>query len=726
MKNILKSVLVPVMTVALIMGSFASCGRTVNDDENDNQPPDIPDSAGYAAFAPYNEISIDVKPSVKPYTVADDFSNIINMDDFAFTEEALKMLKQNHFIVAEVNGAEFFDTYEINRYEQIPSFITTDAMLHNYHLYFSYLLRNLEKDYLYGELLALTEKMLNLAEGQYEELKGSAFEQAAVRNIAFFSVAAGLLQMDVDIPEFASDMVERELKEIEAHSNFFAYAEVMNMGENRDSPEALHEDYTQYIPRSHYTTSEELKNYFKTMMWYGRMTFRAASEDESRSAALISIMLQDGEAQKHWSNIYEPSNFFVGKSDDLGFREYAQVMKNVYGEVPAPARLKDDDAGWTSFMDALKTLEPPAVNSVPVFNEDITEDRDEAITGFRFMGQRFTLDASVFQRLIYREVQENPQGNNRMLPRALDVPSAMGSDEALEILDSMGETSYKNYKENMEKIRKGISGLDLKTRTQNLYWSWLHMLQPLTEAKGQGYPMFMQTKAWTRKQLETYLGSWTELKHDTILYAKQSYAEMGGWYEEDKDDRGYVEPNPAVFGRLASLTRMTINGLDMRGYLKADTKETLEILESLAIQLKDIAIKELQEEKLSDEEYDLIRSFGGQLEHLWLEAMKDKGIVDSNSTYENPASLIADVASDPNGEVLEVATGFVNNIFVIVPVDGSLRIAKGAVFSFHEFAWPIDDRLTDEKWIEMLREEQAPPQPAWTGDYTVKEALSWW
>ena len=47
--------------------------------------------------------------------------------------------------------------------------------------------------------------------------------------------------------------------------------------------------------------------------------------------------------------------------------------------------------------------------------------------------------------------------------------------------------------------------------------------------KAEGYPSFMLKQAWDRKELNTFLGSWTELKHDTILYTKQVYAdEMGG------------------------------------------------------------------------------------------------------------------------------------------------------------------------------------------------------
>ncbi len=184
----------------------------------------------------------------------------------------------------------------------------------------------------------------------------------------------------------------------------------------------------------------------------------------------------------------------------------------------------------------------------------------------------------------------------------------------------MGETDYDKYSENMKKMQDKITGLDMKTRTQNLYWSWLYTLEPLTESKGPGYPSFMQNSAWERKQLVTYLGSWTELKHDTVLYAKQVYAEMGGG-EEPQDDRGYVEPNPEVYGRLAALTRMTIDGLGSRSLLTTDTKLSLEELETLALKLKTISEKELAQETLTDEEYDLIRSFGGQLEHFWLQAL---------------------------------------------------------------------------------------------------------
>lgn len=679
------------------------------------------DTAPFSSeFASYKEVPVSQIARVKPYTVNEDLSNVTNRDRFDFSPQAKNLLIKNGFVVVPSEDREFFSLYEINRYESnTPNFVTTDALLHNYHLYFSYLLRNLEKTQLLGELASLTEAMLAGSMEQYQELKGTEWENAALRNVAFFAVGAKLLDLDAETPDIVSQEVRRELELINAHSETFALSPVMNIGaDDVNLSDGLKEDYTQYIPRGHYAKSEELKSYFKAMMWYGRLNFRASNEDETRSAALMTLLLSANDNYDNWNNIYEPTNFFVGKSDDLGFYQYYQLLEDVYGPAPTLDKITKEGEGWKAFVSGIEDLEPPAINSMPIFDETIQPDREQEIKGFRFMGQRFTLDAAIFQRLIYREVGENQKGEQRMLPKGLDVPAAMGSQEAYAILEEMGETKYDRYPENMKKIQGYVAKLGTPVWTQNLYWSWLYTLAPLTETKGQGYPFFMQNQAWTRKQLETYLGSWTELKHDTILYAKQVYAEMGGG-DEPQDDRGYVEPNPLVFARLAALTRMTIDGLDSRSLLAEGDKASLERMEELALRLKGIAEKELAEEALSDEDYELIRSFGGQLEHFWLEALRDEGVDHPSQIFENPAALIADVATDPNGQVLEEGTGFISHIYAVVPVEGNLRIAKGAVYSYYEFPWPAQDRLTDQKWKEMLEQGTAPATPDWTKAYTV-------
>jgi hypothetical protein len=219
----------------------------------------------------------------------------------------------------------------------------------------------------------------------------------------------------------------------------------------------------------------------------------------------------------------------------------------------------------------------------------------------------------------------------------------------------------------------------------------------------------MQNQAWDRKNLQTFLTSYTELKHDTVLYTKQAMAEMGGGPEES-DDRGYVEPEPEVYTRLAKLTRATSEGLAHYGMLSEEDKKNLDILAQLAEQLGDISVKELSGQTLSDDEYELIRTYGGQLEHFWAETSEG-----AESPQELPATIVTDIATDPNGYCLEVGTGMISEIYVVFPLDGELHIASGAVSSFYQFKQPLSHRLTDTEWRTMVRNgSDAPDPPSWT------------
>ncbi len=681
-------------------------------------------TSGTYVFAAYPDYPVNIQAAVKGYGVAEDFSNVENSSRFSFSPQVKELLVKNGFAVDPASwGEEFFMMYEPNRYDGIPNFVTTDAMLHNYHLFFDNLLERTEKEQLINELKHLNQLMMNASQQQYITLQGGPWENAARRNLAFFTTGSLLLDPNVQIPASVKTEVEQELALIKEHQAGMTVSPIMNIGQDEvDIPAGLKEDYTQYIPRGHYNQTPELQNYFKTMMWYGRLNFRLKSEDETQSAVLITLALSSsGENLKSWQTIYDPTCFFVGKSDDLGFYEYNNLLLQIYGNEIKMSELTGDTAKWDKFMGETKKLKAPAVNSIPIFDESIQPDRENEIKGFRFLGQRYTLDADVFQRLIYRDVKENPEGERRMLPKGLDIPAAMGSDEAYSILQELGDTRYENYPGNMNKMRFYISGLDKTTWTQNLYWSWLYTLLPLTVEHGDGYPSFMRNQSWYRKELSTYLGSWTELKHDTILYAKQVYAEAGGG-GENLDDRGYVEPNPQLYSRLASLAAMTREGLLSRGLLSERDADSLQRMQELSLMLKDISEKELSSTALSDADYELIRSFGVQLEHFWIEALRDKANGNRAKMWDNPAGLIADVATDPTGTVLEEGTGYISQIYAVVPLDGKLRIVRGAVYSYYEFPWPASDRLTDEKWKEMLSNQQTPELPSWTASFIAPKA----
>ena len=73
-----------------------------------------------------------------------------------------------------------------------------------------------------------------------------------------------------------------------------------------------------------------------------------------------------------------------------------------------------------------------------------------------------------------------------------------------------------------------------------------------------------------------------------------------------------------------------------------------------------------------------IREYGGPLEHFWIEAVKDRTDAEYLDAREIPASLVTELAADLNGAVLRAANGRPTQLYVIVPVDGTLRISFGA------------------------------------------------
>ena len=637
-------------------------------------------------------------PQVPAYELAPDLSNIDNSDLY-LSDQQKEMILANHFCInLDAGGDEFFETYEMNRYMQRPSFVTTDSMMHVYHLYFSHLMKNTEKNYLSASLSQLALAMLNKSAAQLETLRGTEWENAALLNTAFFAVGASLLDQPVQVPQDVSDIAQKELALI-AEASGATLSPLMNL--HGPSPEVF-EDYSQYIVRGYYEGDPQLEKYFRAMMWFGRMNFLQSDETTDRAALLMTLCLDD-ETRPLWEAIYSVTSFFA-------------------------ADLPGNTTAWESYHALTATMAPPKINSVPMIDDQQGSDRTEQNKGYRFMGQRFSIDATVFQNLLYNRVGADSAGQNRMLPDALDIPAAFGSDTALSILDSRGDTAYEGYSENMTELRSAVLELPDDMWNASLYSKWLDTLRPLLVEKGEGYPVFMQSNAWTRKNLQTFLGSYSELKHDTVLYAKQVMVEMGGDDFGVKDDRGYVEPEPLLFGKLADLTQATADGLSSYGLLDQEDADNLARLSQLADQLRVIAEKELRNELPTEEEFELIRTYGGQLEHFWEEVYKDEATSERFTSRDFPSAIVTDVATDPNGTCLELGTGQASTIYVVVPLDGSIRIAIGTVFSFYQFEHPTADRLTDTKWRLMMGIEMNDSgqynDPAyrpedWTNDFTL-------
>ena len=656
----------------------------------------------FGAYIPYQ---VNVEPNVKPYTIAPGLSNVANNAQFKFTDRDLAMLVKNGFVANQNNFKQVYDMYNYCQKMGLPIFVTTDSVLHTYHILFGYSLRILETRRFYDDLHNLNKVMLDKAMSQYKSATDPKAKEATLKNLAYFTVASYLLDNSIPILPEVKSLVDSELKLIAAHEGR-AYSPIFG----------YEEDYSQYVPRGHYTRNEKLKKYFMSMMWYGRMSFRLnpregeeKAKEETLQAILIASAIKNASVLNVWDRIYQPTVFYVGKADDLNVYEYTELAEDIYGnsfELLSPDKLADD-AKLTTFLEAARELRNPMINSTFLWEG---EDLAKLTKGFRFMGQRFIPDSYMFQQLVHDVV------SNRFFPKGLDVMAVLGSQRAYDILTKVyDEGNYPKYNAQIEKLRQEFGGVDTELWAQNLYWNWLYTLMPLLTEKADGYPFFMQNPAWADKELSTALGSWAELRHDTILYAKQSYSVETSMPVGPQLVKGYVEPNAELYARLASLSRFTREGLDSRGLLLPEFRSRFLSLEELLISLKEISELELTNQPLTTEQYGIIINIGKTLEDITSFPPDIASEIEGEEDEE--MAIIADVHTDPNSSrVLEVGVGYPLNLFAVVPIDGELRIVQGPMFSYYEFTWAMSDRLTDGAWQKMLK-TNPPELPIWMNSY---------
>lgn len=650
---------------------------------------------------------------VKPYKVSPTLAEVSNLSHFnrkmpvSATKRA--MLAKNLFAVSPTKSKQLFHIYEDNDYKDIPSFVTTDAVLHLYHIFFDFTLRSVEEQTLTPVLRRLTEGMLAESIKTRNETQDPQLKQAALKNVVYFAVAARNLGLRPKVPAEAESLIRLEMDLIDRHEGLMIGAIF---------PYEI--DYSQFVPRGHYTRSESLQRFFRVMMWYGLAPFalktnEGRADETIRQSLLLTRSLYRAKLDKDWETIYEPTAFYVGSADDVTPAEWKATMDSAFG-LNAAASVFADPQKFDAFVEAAQKLRPAQIQNRRLIKPGKTVAPDPTVQ-LRFMGQRYIPDSEILQKLSVPI--------KRVFPSGLDVMAVFGSERAANILDSnpaiYNPQNWAEYKAERAKLLEQFSKVDTEKWTSNLYWSWLNSLRALIEPAPEGYPSFMRNAAWEDKSLNTSLASWAELRHDTILYGKQSGAEMGSG-DEPAPYKGYVEPNVRFWERMLDLTRQSREGLTSRKLMPEELEGKFESFEETLTDLKQISEKELRNEKLTEDEYESIRHIGGTLEYLTLSVMT--GQPDTwelvNETDKDMA-VIADVHTGGD-KVLEEAVGHANEILVIVPVEGKLVLTRGAVFSYYEFIYPASDRLTDEKWQSMVNAGRTPAPPIWTRSFLIPTA----
>jgi len=648
-------------------------------------------------YVEFQDPSYDLAPL--DYTLPLTEDQIKNLNDIGgLTEDQMEFILTNGMVgLSDGRGFKSFsEAYEyIQKRAELPTFITSDSVLDAYHHIFEGVLIELEQDDLSEMALTMAKQLMWASHAQMAALP-TEHQELARLNVVYFGVALKIFDPDAEVPDYALAEVEEIMELIDTA-----------LGKKAVAGFYQEEDFTQYKPRGHYTRSEELSRYFKGMMWFGRITFQGAYDDEARRAVLAAVALgNDEDAWDAYIAMSQVIDFMVGQPDDLTVQEVLGEVDVVMGVLVEDMTPLFDDAKLETLQTAIGKLRAPKINS------DIN-DEYTVVWGMRIFGQRYVPDSYIFQECVYAKVVVLPRllENQRLMPSCIDVFAVMGSEEA------WGREDFARYAPDLEsqmtRLKGEFDAYPDEVWSSTLYSSWLHSLKSLHESvQEERGPAFMQTRAWSAKELNTQAASWTQLTHDTILYRKQSYTDV---YTTSvppppaPSEIVYVEPIPELYSRLIDIVEATTSGLESLGFGSDLVFQKLSTYNDILVRLERVAIDELEGKVISSDDRSALKGFYNRIRSL--NKMGD-------GEEDTKTILVSDVHTDPNyKECLQEAVGPVRLMFVIIPTAHGNYAAMGGVFEHYEFKQPMSNRLTDEQWDAMLKDGSAPEPAPWAKQF---------
>jgi hypothetical protein len=476
-----------------------------------------------------------------------------------------------------------------------------------------------------------------------------------------------------------------------------------------------------------------------------------ASPRELGAALVLNDLLRRAGQFEPWQRFDRVLQTFVGKTDSLTFAQLGAVLTK--SGIASPADVKDLEALAALQADILAGKHGLQQVRSAYFESDPNDSRKvELPRSFTVMGQKFAVDSWVLSKVVYDDILWDGGKVQRRVPSCLDVAfAALGNDQvvpelAARMKDAKGREFRDglNYQHNLAAVRNVVDDLKPAVWDEALYTGWLASLRelsrPTTAAK---YPEAMRTRAWAMKSLNTQMGSWTELRHDTVLYVKQSYTEgVTCFYPA-----GYVEPVAEFWARLGQMANRAADLLAETPFPDREVKiegQAASTRTGKAMQesyvghfrnfakqvavLQGIAEKELAQKELTKEESQFLgdtvevsRGCGGPRTYTgWYPGLYYGG----GKAAEKWDALVADVHTDVPSEVepgcvLHEGVGNVDLLLIAVDNGKDRMVYAGPVMSHYEFEMPGVSRKSDSEWRKEINAGQLPPRPEWTKAYLV-------
>jgi hypothetical protein len=675
------------------------------------------------------------------YQTAEYFDSIsikYNLTDF---EKSL--IQSNSFMVTERLSRNNFGEALLEIYQKdLPVFISTDAILHAFHRSYDRILKHVELGYIIPNLTSLLQVMhsnINVLNSSY----GSNPEMLRMLQDVdvYLTVARKLLGISVN-PFYPQNNTEIDtilsLINSEKMEDAFLF-----------SSNCKRIDFSQFKPRGHYIDQDNpiLEKYFRTMMWLGRIEFYL-SKPQSKpyfpcepqtfsdirrqiiDAVLISELYEASNASQYYDNIESVLRFFVGNSDNVNLENIKWIRQRI--NLPNAIALLDTNICKT-FQDTLKNQ--PFANQLilsqilqagNLFKPDSTVPP----SAFLLFGQRFVIDSYVTASVVFDRIFFEGKKVCRLFPSTLDPMFALGNNAAAQLLKP--ELDQFNYSSNLGALRYLINSYGTDFWDSTIYNMWLNGIRSLNPPLNrESLPQFMQTAAFWQEKLNTQLASWTQLRHDNLLYAKQSYT---AGVPVCSYPYAYLEPIPEFYQVLKHLANVASNKFQNLNFSDDGFKMKVldyfnsfeEIMDTLVI----IAQKELLNNPLTVSEMLYLKSvlytqsssysmppYEGWYARLFYDdPWGIDGLLKKDQIVADIHTIPTDCIGSFIGWVKHVGTGSIHlGVFITQNSENKNIAYVGPLLSYYDYTTTEFLRLTDQEWESTYL--QSALRPSWVNIY---------
>jgi hypothetical protein len=294
--------------------------------------------------------------------------------------------------------------------------------------------------------------------------------------------------------------------------------------------------------------------------------------------------------------------------------------------------------------------------------------------------------------------------------QGLDILKVFGSRTASWFLRENEFPTNPGLEQIMNSLMQNLRNVNNDYWLSTYYTNTLYKIKTLAQFESGAGFYFTETPNWNLKTLNSALGTWAALRHDTILYVKQNFAEYGGGGQAPTFRTRplprpvhYIEPNIPFWITSAIGIQKIYSILEKYNYLDGRTAQALAGLHEIFSKAVEISILQANDIEVPATDLTWISRIPRQLASIVMIHLGGaSAMVDDENSLR--MALVADVYTNAEiGMVLEAAIGIPYRLYIpLNDGQGGKRIAVGYGFSYYEFNQPMANRLNNDEWKAIV------------------------